>query len=136
LNIIASLEQARVPVTVLQIHGTVDASNYTELQTRAQEALRAGMHYFLLDLSDVPFISSAGLRAINQIFNWVRAHSTEENNTAIAQGLASGKFKSQHLKLLNPTPRVLDVLKTTGVDMFLEVYTDRQDALDSFEPGK
>ncbi len=136
MNIIATLEQGRVPVTILQVHGNVDASNYTDLQTRAQEAVRAGMHYLLLDLSGVPYMSSAGLRAINQIFNAARAHAATENDAAIKKGLASGKFKSDHLKICNPTPRVLEVLKTAGVDMFLEIYPDRQTALNSFEPGK
>ncbi|MBI5301496.1 MAG: STAS domain-containing protein [Chloroflexi bacterium] len=136
MNITTTLETSRVSVTVFQIHGNVDASNYSELQTRVQEAIQAGMHYILLDLSDVPYMSSAGLRALNQIFNWVRAHAPDESDAAVSQGLASGKFKSQHLKLLNPTPRVLDVLKTAGIDMFLEIHTNRQNALVSFEPGK
>jgi hypothetical protein len=48
------------------------------------------------------------------------------------KGLSDGTFKSPHLKLLNPSPRVLDVLSIAGVDMFLEVHRNYKDALASF----
>ena len=39
---------------------------------------------------------------------------------------------SPHLKLVKPTPHVLEVLKSAGYDMFLEIHRDLRQALDSF----
>jgi len=50
----------------------------------------------------------------------------------MAQGLRDGTFKSPHLKLLSPSPQVLEVLKIAGVDMFLEVHRELQEAVASF----
>jgi hypothetical protein len=38
----------------------------------------------------------------------------------------------QHVKLLNPQPRVERVLKLAGLDRFFEIYTDQQTAIVSF----
>ena len=38
------------------------------------------------------------------------------------QGIHDGTFKSPHLKLVSPTPRVAEVLKMSGLDMVIECY--------------
>ena len=48
------------------------------------------------------------------------------------QGLRDGTFKSPHLKLVNPTRHVREVLSMAGLDMFLEIYPNLKDALASF----
>ena len=40
--------------------------------------------------------------------------------------------KSPYLKLLNPTESVARVIKTLGFDMYLDIYQDRDEALNSF----
>jgi hypothetical protein len=48
------------------------------------------------------------------------------------KGIRDGTFKSPHLKLVNPTAHVLEVLKLTGLDMFLEVHHSVSEAVASF----
>jgi hypothetical protein len=44
----------------------------------------------------------------------------------------AGTYKSSHLKLFRPPPTVLKVLQTSGFDMFLDIHSDLQKAVDSF----
>lgn len=125
MEITVALEQARVPVAVMHVDGSLDAASSDQFQTRALETIDAGHHDVLLDLQKVPYMSSAGLRAINMLYT--RLNPDDEGARVL-----TGKFKSPHLKLLNPTPRVLQVLQMAGYDMFLEIHHNLQDALSSF----
>jgi anti-anti-sigma factor len=131
MEIVISHQQGRVPVTVFHVKGDINTETYEQLQAQAQQALKAGTRYLLLDLAEVPYVSSYGIRAISQLFTWLRGASGESEAT-VQQGLRDGTWKSPHLKLLNPSPQVLKVLTTAGVDMFLEIHTDLKQAFASF----
>ncbi len=124
--------KARVPVTVFQIKGELTAETEGQLVQQAQDSFDAGMRYLLLDLSKVTFLSSAGLRAIHQLFLLLRTDSPEQSDEAMRDGIKAGTYHSSHLKLLNPSSDVLQVLKATGFDMFLDVYSSKRKALASF----
>jgi len=132
MDIVVSQEQARVPVAVFHIRGEIDIRTSEQLEAQAREAFEDGMRNLLLDLSGVPFISSAGLRTLHHIFALLRADSPGESEAATYKGLRDGTFKSPHLKLLNPQPAVLEALRTAGYDMYLEIHRRLQDALASF----
>ncbi len=132
MDITVSQHTGRVPVTVFHITGDVDVSTYEQLQTRAEQAFQAGTRSLVLDLAATPYVSSAGIRAVNQIFTLLRTNAPNESDAAMSQGLRDGTFKSPHLKLLNPTDSVLRVLTTAGVDMFLEIHHDLKAAVASF----
>lgn len=124
--------QGRVPITLFKINGDIDANTYERLQAKAEEAFSNGTRYLLLDLSSVPYISSAGIRALHSLFNLMRSGSTEESEEAVYKGVRDGTYKSPHLKLLNPSEGVSRILSMSGYDMVLEVYKDLQQAVDSF----
>ncbi len=130
MDVAVSQDQGKVPVTVLKLTGDLNASTYELFQTEAKKAIDAGARSMLVDLSGVPFMSSAGMRALNNIFNWLTNSAAEGEE--IRKSIVSGKVKSPHLKLLSPTPRVLEALKTTGFDMFLEIHHHLKDAVASF----
>jgi anti-anti-sigma factor len=132
MEITVSSEQGRVPVKVFHIIGDVDTESYEQLQTRARQEINAGTRYIVLDLADVPYISSYGIRAISQIFNWLRDSSKDESDSEISQGVRSGTYQSHHLKLVNPSSRVMKVLKETGLDMYVQVDHDVRTAVSSF----
>jgi len=132
MDIVVSHEQGHVPVTVFYIRGEIDIRTSEQLEAQAREAYEDGMRNLLLDLSGVPYISSAGLRALHHIFVLLRADSLGESEAATYRGLRDGTFKSPHLKLLNPRPDVLEALRTAGYDMYLEIHRHLKDALASF----
>lgn len=124
-------EQARVPVTVVRIKGDIRSAE--ELQERAQALYANGTRNILIDLTGVPYIASAGLRAFHSIFRLLRTDAPGESDEAVHKGIAGGSYYSPHLKLLNPSKHALEVIKMTGYDMFLEIHYDFQRAIDSFQ---
>jgi anti-anti-sigma factor len=121
-----------VAVTIFNIQGDIDASTYEELERQASKAFQAGMQNLILDLSRVDYISSAGVRALNNIFRLLQS-SKAESDQLVYQGVRAGTYKSPHLKLVNPKPAVANVLSVTGLDMFLEIHRDQRAAVTSFK---
>ena len=132
MEITVSHEVGRVPVSVLHVKGDIDMATAEQIQAQARQAYDAGARNMLLDLTHVPYMSSAGVRAIHEIFTLLRSDSPAESDETIRKGLADGSYKSPHLKLLSPSKRVLEVLKMTGLDMFLEIHHNLKDAVASF----
>lgn len=131
MEIVVSQEQGRVPVTVLRLDGRLDATSHEQLRTQAEQAIKGGTRKMLIDFSKVDFMSSAGIRALNQIFDLLRPH-TADSNQAMEKGVRDGSYKSPNLKLAGPNPRVLESLKMVGMDMFLEIHPDTKSAIASF----
>jgi anti-anti-sigma factor len=132
VEIVVSQETGRVPVTIFHISGEIAAGSYKELEQQADEAFEAGMRDLLLDLTAVTFLSSSGLRAFHHIFTLLRTDSAEDSDATVRKGVMAGTYKSPHLKLLRPSRTVLKVLQVSGFDMFLDVHSDLQEAVDSF----
>lgn len=120
LNIMVGEEQGNVSVTILRVEGDIDAATHKTLQDKASEIVDAGATHILLDLGGVKYMGSAGFRAIHAITNML---NNEES---------SGLSKSPYLKLLNPTDAVARVIKTLGFDVYLDIYQDRTEAINSF----
>ena len=67
MNISVTKETGRVDVTVLGVEGQLDGQSYQDLIVKARELFDAGARDFVLDLSDLTYISSAGLVALHSI---------------------------------------------------------------------
>ena len=134
LNITVSEEQGQVPVTVFHVAGDIDGSSYETLRTEAASAYEAGMRYLLLDLAKVKYMSSAGLRALHNIFDMLNADISAEEQKKVARGILDGSYKSPYLKLLNPSRDVQRTLSTAGFDMFLEIHNNAKAAIKSYQP--
>ena len=135
MNILVSTANARVPVTVMQVEGNIDAQSYEQFQAKAEELIEGGARYLLIDLSRSPFVSSAGLRALHQIFNKLRASDTQNptSEADVRRGINAGTYKSPHLKLLNLSKETKTAFDLSGFDMFIETHNEMQAALDSFQ---
>jgi anti-anti-sigma factor len=132
MQINVSYGQGQVPVTIFQIKGDLTVETYEQLQQQAEDAIAANTKNLLLDLAKVGYMSSSGVRGIHHVFTLLQKASSDESDEEVRKGISDGTFKSSHLKLLNPSSRVAEVLKITGLDMLLEAYTDLQEAIDSF----
>ena len=136
MEIKVSQEQGRVTIAVLQISGHLDGQTYQDLIAKAREAFETGAHHILLDLSELTYISSAGLVSLHTIALMTRG----ENLPDPEQGWSALKSMDhnrdggvqKNLKLLNPRPEVSSVLDMVGFSEFFEVFTDKQKAIDSF----
>src|SRR5438105_4853736 len=133
--------QGRVPVTILEVDGELDATTYQQLIAQARDECDKGARDILLDLSGVPFLSSAGLMAVHSIAAMLRRDEPADGEAGRAapdavstDGGGEGEGGSAgdadrgfqpHFKLLNPQPKVAQTLEVVGFSLFLEIYTDR-----------
>jgi hypothetical protein len=130
VEITVSHEAGRVPVTVFHIKGAVTSNQ--ELEQAARQAYEAGARNILLDLAEVPYMATAGLRALHFIYTLLRTDAPEESDEAVKRGISAGTFYSPHLKLLRPSAHVTEALRIAGYDMFLEIHRDVKRAVESF----
>lgn len=134
MEIKISTENGRVPVTLMHIDGNLDAATYKIFETKAAELIQGGARYILIDLAHAPYVSSAGFRAIHQIFKDLNAAHTEsgQEDGEIKKGVSDGTYKSPYLKLLNLSSDTKAIFTTTGFDMYLEYHDDLKTAIASF----
>ena len=127
-------ENGRVPVTVMHVDGNIDSSTHGTFQSKADELIKNGARHILVDLAHAPFVSSAGLRALHQIFNQLRALHPDSNlsDEDMKKGISAGTYKSPHLKLLNLSKEARTSFEMSGFDMYIETYTDMKTAIASF----
>ncbi len=127
-----STENARVPVAVVHADGNIDSASYETFLSGVEDTINAGARHILLDLSHVPFVSSAGLRALNILLNRLRTLTPDVPDDEMRKGINAGTYKSPHLKLLNPSRETMTTLDSSGFSMFIEVFHDLKSALASF----
>ena len=138
MNISVEQVDAAVPVTVMSLQGELDASCYLDVIERAKKLYQAGTRNLLLDLTEMLFMASSGLVSLHSVAMIMRGQEPPDPEAgwgafhAIANELEQGAGNEAHCKLLNPQPRVIKTLATTGFDKLLAMYTDRQAALESF----
>jgi hypothetical protein len=132
VEIKVSTEHGRVPVTILHVGGDIDSASYQAFQAKAQELIKGGTQYLLIDLSHVPFVGSAGLRAIHAIFSQLRLLYPDVSDEEMSKKMRVGQYKSPNLKLLNPSKETHSVLSLGGFDLYIEIYDDLKIAIASF----
>jgi hypothetical protein len=129
MEITASRANARFPITIFHLKGNLMEEE--TLHSEVTAAVDSGTRYVLLDLSEVPYISSAGLRAIHLVYQLLQEKGNEDQE-AVKRGIVSGTYSSPYLKLLNPSENGLKALSLAGYDMFLEIHKNQQTAVNSF----
>jgi ABC-type transporter Mla MlaB component len=130
MEILVSHVDARVSVTVLTVRGQVNAETAPQLQAEAETVIKGGARHLLLDLTEAPYISSAGMRVLAYLMVLLRKWS-DEGQEAEKTARESSR-RSPYLKLLNPSPDVLRALTMVGFDLFLDIHNDYQAALSAF----
>lgn len=132
MEINISIMNGRVPVQVMEVHGNIDSSNHETFQSKARELVDGGARYILLDFADVPYMSSAGLRVIQSIYNQLRALDTSTSEEEVHKGIKAGTYKSPNLKVANLSKATREVFSMSGFDMFIEACADVKTAVASF----
>jgi len=128
MEITVTLQQASEPVAVMHLQGDIDASNFVQIVDKAQEIYQNPTRNLILDLSEVPSISSTGIAAIHKIALIYSGASGEITHPDQTHNSSARK----HVKLLNPQPAVDQALQTAGLKLFFKVFQDLESALKSF----
>jgi anti-anti-sigma factor len=114
----------RIPIAVLQPVGSIHLGNAAELETTARSAVASGSRAIVIDLTEVPTMTSAGLRVLHVLYRLLGGTSAGAGANPIT--------RSPHLKLVNPSSSLRNVLAIAGFDTFLEIHDTAEEAIASF----
>jgi anti-sigma B factor antagonist len=106
-------ERVQNGVTVFVLEGRVDTQGAVDMDMTLQAAASAGKHKMVLDMAEVSYISSAGLRTLADV---------------VTQNREAGG----DLKLVALNRKVLRVLRIIGFDRFFAVYDTIEAAVADF----
>jgi len=131
MEIIISIEQGKEPIAVMKLVGEINATNFMEVVDKAQEIFKNPARNLIIDLSEVPRISSTGQVAIHKvalIYSGVPQNVEEGENPDFTHNSNARKY----VKLLNPQPEVDAALTKAGMKLFFKVFNDLDSAIKSF----
>lgn len=100
-------------VNVVKVTGRVDSATAPDLENALKQLVESSKTQIVLDLTDVEYMSSAGLRAM-------------------VSTLKSVKRASGDLRLASPSPRVAEVLRLAGLTSIFSIYPGQSEAVSSF----
>lgn len=100
-------------VTLFEVNGRIDSTNANELGDALNAAIDAGRTQIVLDLEQVEYMSSAGLREL-------------------VNALKKVKRGTGDLRLASIAPRVMEVLELAGLDTIFEIFENQVEAVGSF----
>jgi anti-sigma B factor antagonist len=100
-------------VAVVSVTGRVDSATAPDLESKLRELVDGGKTQLVLDLKNVEYMSSAGLRAM-------------------VSTLKSVKRVNGDLRLANPSPRVEEVLRLAGLTSIFSIHPTQEEAVGSF----
>ena len=128
LDIKVSTVEGETPVTVLHLRGHLHGDTEHMLTDKARQSLESGTRYLLLDLSHVEILTSAGLRAIHNIFNLI----TPQDDISVIHEHGEEPYKSPYFKLVCPNPHIYYVLNIAGFLQNILIFNDMDAAVNSF----
>ncbi|MEP0806177.1 MAG: STAS domain-containing protein [Chloroflexota bacterium] len=132
MDIDVSIEQGRSEaVAVMKVRGEINAENFVEVVNRARELYNNPARNLILDLSEVPAVSSTGLVAIHKIaliYSGVPHKVQEDENPDFTH---SGNAR-KHVRLLSPRAEVKKALEDAKLTLFFRIFDDLEEALQSF----
>jgi anti-sigma B factor antagonist len=100
-------------VTIFVLEGRVDSEGAVDLDLALQTAVSEGKYKMVLNMSEVRYINSAGLRTLADI-------------------LTQNKENDGNLCLVDLNPKVQRVLQIIGFDKFFSIYSTLDEALADF----
>ncbi len=100
-------------ISVMSVSGRVDSATAPDLETNLKKLVETEKTQIVLDLKNVEYMSSAGLRAM-------------------VSTLKAVKRVNGDLRLASPSPRVEEVLRLAGLTSIFSIYPSRDEAVGSF----
>ena len=110
-------ESLREGVEIYSLKGRITAGESTSIREKVDQSIAAGHLNIIFDLTHVEYVDSTGLGGMVICYTTLKRHG----------GL---------LKLVNPNKRNVELLALTKLHTIFEVFTEVQDAVNSFFPGR
>jgi anti-sigma B factor antagonist len=106
-------------VDLLEVAGRIDASTSARLKQQIEALFEEGRYRIVLDLAQLEYISSPGLRVLIE----ARKRAREWKITDLEGG---------DIRIANLPPRIKEVFDLTGFTSLFELYGDVTEAVGSF----
>jgi len=106
-------EREQNGVTIYSVEGRVDSEGAVDLDLALQAATADGKHKMVLEMAEVRYINSAGLRTLADI-------------------LTQNQKAGGDLKLVNLHPKVQRVFQIIGFERFFNIYESADEAVAAF----
>lgn len=103
---------SRDHVTLVEASGRIDSMNAHQLGEALSREIDSGHVQLVLDLANVDYMSSAGLREIVSALKKVRS--------------------AGDLRLAQPSVRVQEVLEMAGLDTIFQIFPTQTEAVSSY----
>jgi anti-sigma B factor antagonist len=100
-------------VLLVEIAGRVDSVTASELGEELNQSIDKGKNRIVLDLNQVEYMSSAGLREM-------------------VAALKRVQHGSGDIRIANPSERVHEVLELAGLDQIFKIFPSQVEAVGSF----
>jgi anti-sigma B factor antagonist len=100
-------------VVLVEVSGRIDSMNANEMGSALSGELDAGHIYMVLDLNQVEYMSSAGLREL-------------------VNALKKSKRASGDVRIAQPSDRVREVLEMAGLDTIFRIFPNQTEAIESY----
>ena len=100
-------------ITVFVLEGRIDTQGSAELDDVLQAAVSEGKHNMVLDMAEVSYISSSGLRTLADV-------------------VTKNREAGGDLQLVAVSRKVLRVLRIIGFDRFFSLYDTLEEAIADF----
>ncbi|HCB49056.1 MAG: hypothetical protein AMJ56_05245 [Anaerolineae bacterium SG8_19] len=105
-------EQLTGDIWLVGVSGRLDQSQTTDLEESLQKLLIEGCNRLVIDLSEVTYVNSGGLRCLVTIWRQARDHGG-------------------NVVLCNLSDRISQVFAIVGFDKVFAIYSSRVEALES-----
>jgi anti-anti-sigma regulatory factor len=138
MEIIVSKSQDTPSISIMRLRGALDGDTYQYFIDEAQKLYDLGARDLLLDMSEMTFLSSAGIAALHRVARVFRGEDRSNLDEGWAAMRAIGRERDdgyqiqEHIKLLSPSDNIQQVLDMVGFKAFFEIYTDIHPAIASF----
>lgn len=99
-------------IWLVSVSGRLDQSQANDLEDILQKLLLEGYNRLVIDLSEVTYVNSGGLRCLVTIWREAREHGG-------------------NVVLCNLSERISQVFAIVGFDKVFEIYSSRAEALES-----
>jgi len=106
-------ERVENGITVFVLEGRIDTEGAVDMELTLQAAVSEGKHKMALEMAEVRYISSAGLRALVDV-------------------LTKNRETGGDLKLAALNPKVTRVFQIIGFDKFFSIYDTLEAAIADF----
>ncbi len=101
-------------VDLVELSGRIDSNSAAELESTFNEALESEHFRILVDMQNLEYISSRGLRALISTLKHTR------------------RWNRGDLRLCNVPPRIASILDLAGLTPLFKIYDNTVDAVGNF----